>query len=366
MRVLNRRTLLAALALPALGAGRALSAPPARTLFAGTYTSEGGQGVVRLAFDPQADTASNLGVLPIENASYGVASKLTGRRYLVSEADQGVVGVYDPQWTLQRAVFSGGASPCFLALDRRERALVVANYGSGSVALIRLDPDDGRPLGPPQVVAHAGSGPVRDRQAGPHAHWVGFSPEQNWLHAVDLGADTIFAHRFDPERVSLGEGEVAYAAPAGSGPRHMVRHPTLPLAYLVSELANTLTVLAVRDGGRFEAAQILTTLPPGFSGHSQAAHIAIDAAGRRLYLSNRGADTLVVFALDGAGRPSLRQHIACGGNWPRFFLLLERERRLLVANERSGEVAIFQLLGDGRLRDSGGRIRTPGTVFLMT
>jgi 6-phosphogluconolactonase len=146
----------------------------------------------------------------------------------------------------------------------------------------------------------------------------------------------------------------------------MVRHPTLPRAYLVSELANTLTVLTVRGGGLFEAAQILTTLPSGFSGHSQAAHIAIDAAGRRLYLSNRGANTLVVFALDAGGHPSLLQHIACGGNWPRFFLLLERERRLLVANERSGEVAIFQLLGDGRLRDSGGRIRAPGTVFLMT
>ena len=367
-RVLNRRSLLAALALPAFGAGKASAAPPSLELelFAGTYQAEGGKGLVRLAFQPQTDWAQTIGYLPIDNASYGLASRRTGARYLVNESDQGAVGCYDRSWMLARSTSSGGASPCFLALDARERCLAVANYGSGSVALIRLDPADGRPMGSPQVVAHQGSGPVRERQAGPHAHWVGFSPDQAWLHAIDLGSDTIFAHPFDGDGGRLGEGQIAYAAPPGSGPRHMVRHPALPLAYLVSELANTLTVLTVRDGGRFDAAQTLTTLPPGFSGHSQAAHIAIDAAGRRLYLSNRGANTLAVFALDAAGRPSLLQQIACGGDWPRFFRLMEGERRLLVANERSGAVAIFHLLADGRLRDSDRRIIAPGVVFLMT
>jgi len=363
--VLDRRSLLAALALPAFRAPDLLGAPPAIELFAGTYRAEGGRGLARINFEPKTDAATISGYLPVEDASYGASSKSTGKRYFVGESDQGVVAAYDKALTPRGSVSTGGAGPCFLALDGRQGALAVANYGSGSVAVIRLDPVDGRPLGAAQVVAHVGSGPVRQRQAGPHAHWVGFSPDQRWLHAIDLGADAIFAHRFDAERVTIGEGEIAYAAPPGSGPRHLVRHPTLPLAYLVSELANTLTVLSARDDSRFEPAQILSTLPPGFAGRSQAAHIAIDPAGQRLYVSNRGANTLVVFALNAAGRPTVLQQVACGGNWPRFFLLLERERRLLVANERSGEVAIFHVLADGRLQDSGGRIAAPGVVFLM-
>jgi 6-phosphogluconolactonase len=365
-KVFDRRMVLAGLAAPML-ASRAVAAAHAGPLqlLAGTYAREGGRGLARIAYDPVADTAEITGHVPVADASYGVWSPRFGRRYVVQEGREGAVAALGPDGPAGPPVPTGGAGPCFIALDARQSCLAVANYDSGSVSLIRLDPADGRPVGPAQVVAHHGSGPVRERQAGPHAHWVGFSPDGRWLHSVDLGADAIFAHLLDAQGPTIGEGQVAYAAPPGSGPRHLVRHPSLPRAYLVSELANSLTELAVRPDGRFEAVARLSTLPDGFAAHSQAAHIAIDATGARLYVSNRGANTLAVFALDGAGRPSLMQQVSSGGDWPRFFLLLERENRVLVANERSGEVAILHRAPDGRLADSGRRVAAPGVVFLM-
>jgi 6-phosphogluconolactonase len=368
--VIDRRTMLAGLAAAGLGAplasAGAEAAVPGVALLAGTYDREGGQGLARIRFDPQTDSAEVLGHLPAPDCSYGIRSPRFGLRYLAQERREGaVLALGLPGEPVAPAVPVGGPAPCFLALDRSSGFLAAANYDSGSVSLLRLDPADGRPLGPAQVVAHHGSGPVESRQAGPHAHWVGFSPDNRWLHAVDLGADTVFAHPFDEARGMIGEGRVAYAAPAGSGPRHIVRHPALPLAYLVSELDNSLTVLAVRPEGRFEAVARRSTLPDGFAGHSQAAHIALGAGGRRLYVSNRGANTLAVFGLDGAGRPSLLQQAGCGGDWPRFFLPMEDLGRVLVANERSGEIAILHLAPDGRLQDSGRRIAAPGAVFLM-
>ena len=359
----DRRMVLAGLVSPVF-APPATGGPTVR-LLAGTYEREGGHGLARIALDLAADRAVVTPGPAVSDASYGVFSPRFERRYLVQERHDGAMVGLSADGALQGPVATGGAAPCFMALDARQSCLAVAHYDSGSVGLIRLDPADGRPLGPAQVVVHHGSGPVRERQAGPHAHWVGFSPDQRWLHAVDLGADAIFAHPFDPQRGVIGEGQIAYAAPAGSGPRHLVRHPTQPRAYLVSELANSLTVLDVRADGRFAAVQRLSTLPAGFVAHNQAAHIAIDAGARRLYVSNRGANTLAVFALDARGTPSLLQQVPSGGDWPRFFLLLEPENRLLVANERSGELAIFHRAADGRLADSGQRIAAPGVVFLM-
>ena len=108
----------------------------------------------------------------------------------------------------------------------------------------------------------------------------------------------------------------------------------------------------------------LSTLPAGYRGASQAAHIAIDPTGRRLYVSNRGQNGIAVFALDAAGVPTLLQHIASGGDWPRFFLLLDDARRMAVANERSATLAVFAIGPDGRLSATGQQLAVPGAVFL--
>ncbi|USI72514.1 lactonase family protein [Sphingomonas morindae] len=361
MMRIDRRGLIAGVcALPA--ARLAAAAGPARpALIAGTYAREGGAGLVTLL--PGAEGWRAGPAAPIPDASFGVYSRRFRRWYLLDEQSAGTVTAYDAGWAARGRQSTGGADPCHATLDAGETCLAIANYSSGSVALVPLDPRTGAPL-PAQIVAHHGHGPDADRQKGPHAHWVGFSPDGAWLHAVDLGADAIFAHRYDAAARRLGPGRIAYQAPPGSGPRHLARHPHQPRAYLVSELANSVTELAVTPAGGFTAVARHSTLPAGFAGHSQAAHIRLDARARRLYVSNRGHDSIAVFAVDAAGGLRLVQHIASGGQWPRFFLLLEAQQAMLVANEHSGSLAVLRVAPDGGLADSGTRIALLGTVFL--
>ncbi len=236
--------------------------------------------------------------------------------------------------------------------------------GGAGVTLWRLDRVTGLPLGKGQSVPHSGSGPDARRQSEPHAHWVGFAQGGRLLHAVDLGADAVFAHRVDPETGRVTNSSIAYRAQPGSGPRHLARHPRLPVAYLLAELANTVTVLRANRDGSFTGGETLSTLPAGFDGASYGAHIALNRAGTRLYLSNRGRDSIAVFAIGGDGGLTLMQHVGCGGHWPRLFLLREDRGELLVANERSGNVAILRLLPDGRLGDPARGVAIPGVVFL--
>jgi len=356
---LSRRALIGSAV--ALGAcPSALLARAAGGLIAGTYVNEGGPGLVPLSRGAQGWTAGTP-VATIRNASFGVRSAATGVRYLLDEQSQGMLGVYTGGLEKLAMTSTLGADPCHAALSADGRRLGVANYSSGSVALFALD-GAGRPIGAARRIQHEGSGPNRERQTGPHAHWVGFTAGGRHLHSVDLGADAVFLHR-------LGAGDdvatsIAYRTEPGAGPRHLARHPRLPIAYLVTELANTVTVLRAHPDGRFTALATLSTLPKGFTGASAGAHIAVNAAGTRLYISNRGHDSIAVFAIQRDGRLTLLQHADCGGHWPRLFLLRERDGEMLVANERSGNVARLPLGRDGRLGAAARGVALPGVVFL--
>lgn len=331
-------------------------------LIAGTYANEGGPGLMLLHADHDGWRAGNV-ASSIRNASFGVRST-RGVRYLLDEQSAGGLGIFDAGLR-QLARFSTlGADPCHAALSPDQRMLAVANYSSGSVALWQLDGRTGLPRGEAQRIDHRGNGPNADRQAGPHAHWVGFAAGGRQLHAVDLGADAIFLHHIDPRKQSISDTSIAYRAEPGSGPRHLARHPRLPVAYLVAELANTVTVLQATDDGRFRAKATLSTLPAGIVGTSAAAHIALNHAGTRLYVSNRGHDSIAVFAVARDGTLTPMQHASCGGHWPRLFLLNEARGEMLVANERSGNVARLQLRGDGGLAAPTRGVAVPGVVFL--
>lgn len=345
-------------ALPAHGA----TARGAR-LLAGTYANAGGAGLVSLNGAGGRWTVAEADGA-IRNASFGVTGRRRGVRYLLDEQQRGMLGIYDAALRRIGAASTLGADPCHAAIDADGRRLAVANYSSGSVALWALDPATGLPRGAAQLIRHSGRGPNAERQGEPHAHWVGFSRDGRYLHAVDLGADAVFAHRVDPRTGRVAATITAYRAEPGSGPRHLAHHPRLPVAYLVAELANTVTVLDAGPDGTFAARSRISTLPDGARGASAAAHIALNAAGTRLYVSNRGHDSIAVFAVARDGGLRLLQHVACGGHWPRFFRLLEDRGEMLVANQRSGDVARLPLRADGRLDAATGTITVPGVVFL--
>jgi 6-phosphogluconolactonase len=336
-------------------------------LFVGTYNTDKSRGIYPLLYRPQTDEWT-LGapVASIENASFGAYSRRLGLHYLVDEQDEGRVGVYraaGTDWAKVGDVATKGSAPCYVTLDKAERCMVVANYNSGNVAFYRLDPDSGLPL-ETVVRQNSGHGPNAERQAGPHAHWVGFAPNQRFLYSIDLGTDQVLAYPFDARRGAIGEAFTAFAAPQGTGPRHMVFHPRLPLGYLASELANSLTVLHRLSDGRLDSVQTLSTVPADFTGHNQTAHIAINRAGTRLYVSNRGHNSIAIFALGRSGRAMLMAHVQTLGDWPRFFLLMEEHRRLIVANERSGELAVFKIAPNGGLQATQARLGVPEAVYV--
>lgn len=336
-------------------------------LSAGTYYGGGGQGVYsvcRAACGQWKVGEAYPGAL---NASFSAYSARHGLHYIVNEQTAGAIGIYrygKQGWSLLSTVATGGAAPCHVALNATETLLAVAHYASGSISVIRLDERDGLAAGGVQVRANSGSGPDPQRQENPHAHWVGFSDDGRWLYQTDLGTDEILAFAID-EHGELGASHCAYAAPPGSGPRHLLLHPELgSRAYLVSELSSTLTVLD-HAGGSFRDPRIISTLPEDWREENIVAHVGMNRAADRLYVSNRGHDSIAVFGLDADGAPTLLQHADAGGAFPRSFLLLEDEQFMLVANEKSQTVSVLAIGVDGTLSATGVTLPIPGVAYLF-
>lgn len=324
-------------------------------LFVGTYAAEGGAGLVPLIHDKARDVWSTGEPVPqITGASFGVVDR--GRTLFVDE-EQGRLGQFDPAggWQMVASCLSGGEAPCHVAVDPQGEWAAVANYGSGTVTLFRLEKQLRGPVARHQ---NEGSGPDPDRQEGPHAHWVGFTPDGSRLLCVDLGCDRVISLKVDRERGALQAPEAFYCAPAGSGPRHLAFHPELPLAYLVSELAATLTVLHLEPAG----CRAGTVLPLPSSGDTLGGAIAIDPAGARLYATSRGHDTIAAYALDAAGEPAPIATVSSGGASPRHLCLTPQH--LFCANEQAGSVAIFRLDDRGRPTEPQ-VLDLPGAAFTI-
>jgi 6-phosphogluconolactonase len=191
---------------------------------------------------------------------------------------------------------------------------------------------------------------------------VRFSPGGEGLYMVDLGADRVAC-------LTLGRGAVfideatAWRAPPGTGPRHLLFHPRRALAVVLSELAATLTLLEVRDG-KLRPWQTVSTAPADYRGDNLGGHLALNAAGTRVYASNRGHDSIAVFALDN-GELELLQRVPSGGAHPRHFVLDERRSLLAVAHERDGRVALFAIGADGTLAAKGAGATVEGACFLL-
>src|SRR5690606_3204095 len=270
-----------------------------------------------------------------------------------------VLRVGQDGWHRAAHVASGGAAPCYLTLDADERRLAVANYGTGRATLFALD-GEGTPTAS-AVFRSAGSGPAAARQEGTPAHCVRFSSDGSEMFLVDLGSDRIW--RIEANG-SFENARTAWQTPPGSGPRHLLFPPSAPLAVVLSELASELTLLAVTAEG-LSPRSAHSTLPRGFGGENLGGHLAMNAAGDRVYVSNRGHDSIAVFALDAdEGEARLLQHVRSGGVHPRHFVLLEDEALLVAAHEEDGRVEVFALASDGRLAALDQGVVVPGACYL--
>ena len=262
---------------------------------------------------------------------------------------------------------SGGGAPCYVSVDRSGRALLVANYVGGSVALLPIT-ETGRLGTATQVVQHMGTGPNAERQEAPHAHCILPDPSNRFVLAADLGVDRVMVYRLDVESGTLAYVETGDARlRPGAGPRHIAFHPTLPLVFVANELDSTVTTLQF-DGARgyLSVMQTVSTLPTGWTGTNYPADIHLASAGGTLYVSNRGHNSIAVFSVStSTGAFVLEQSVSTEGDWPRNFTLDPTGRWLLVANQRSGTIVVFARDPEsGRLTPTNQRISVASPVCL--
>ncbi len=347
--------------------------------YVGTYTQRGSKGIYRFAFDPATGRLAG-GELAAEAVNPSFLAITPDRKFLYAVAE---VGDFHGGKTGAVAAFavdartgalaplnqesSGGAGPCHLVVDRAGRHVLVANYGDGSAAVLPIGPD-GR-LGPPSsVVHHRGSGPNPGRQEGPHAHSINLDAANRFAVVADLGLDKVMVYRFDAERGTLTPNDPPAAAVApGAGPRHFAFHPNGRAAYVINELNSTVTAFRYDAArGVLTPVQTVSTLPPGFRGENFPAEVQVHPSGRFLYGSNRGRNSIAVFAIDPAsGRLTPAGDQASGIKNPRNFAIDPTGKYLLVANQDSDSVVTFGIdSATGKLRPTGHAMKVPMPVCI--
>jgi 6-phosphogluconolactonase len=262
-----------------------------------------------------------------------------------------------------------GASPCYISLDRSEKNLLVANYSTGNVAMLPRQAN-GQVAPPTDSDQHQPPLGTHKNQDNPHAHCIIADPANRYAFAVNLGTDKVYSYRLDPAHGKLGgPGKVAFTAKAGAGPRHLTFHPNGRWAYLENELGSTVTALTYdAAAGTFQEIQSLTTLPSSYQqGDNSGADVHVSPDGRFVYTSNRGDNSLAVFAVDGgSGRLTLVQHVSTQGKTPRNFALDPSGRVLLVANQNSGDIFTYQVdKQTGKLTPTGQSVQLPSPMFVQ-
>ena len=315
-------------------------------VYVGTYTTRESKGIYLARFDAASGNLEMLGLAAeLPNPTY-LAIHPNGRfLYAASRIlepggmSEACVNAFAINRQTGRLTFlnrqsSGGVSPCYVSLDSAGRCALVANYVSGTVAVLPIQ-SDGRVGEPNDVIQHHGSGANPKRQETPHAHSITPSPDDRFALAADLGADRIMIYRLDAAKARITPNDPpSVAAKPGAGPRHLAFHPSQPLVYVVNELAGTVTVFH-RDASRgaLREAQTLSTLPPNFSGANLGADVHAAPSGRFLYASNRGHDSIAIYRIaEAAGTLTLIGHQPTLGKSPRTFTLDPSGNWLFVAN----------------------------------
>ncbi|MFE0756991.1 lactonase family protein [Inquilinus sp. NPDC058860] len=261
-----------------------------------------------------------------------------------------------------------GKNPVHLAVDPTNRFVVVANHVTSTIALLPRHDDGSLGAAVDLVTLEGRIGPHRVEQPFAKPHQVEFDPSGRFIVVPDKGLDRLFTYRIDPETAKLLPAAPQVKAREGAGPRHVAFHPQGPWAYVINELDSTVTAYRFDRGtGALQPFQLLSALPDSFAGNSRASEIAVSADGRFLFVSNRGHDSIAVFAVEAAsGRLSPKAWQASEGRTPRFFALDPAQRFLHVANEDSDTIVTFRFdAASGEVRPTGQSQRVGSPVCIV-
>jgi 6-phosphogluconolactonase len=257
-----------------------------------------------------------------------------------------------------------------VSVDRSGRYVLDANYGGGFVEVYSLT-KDGALDQQTAFVQHAGSSVHPQRQTKPYAHWIRTDPTNKFGLVADLGTDQIVVYKFDARTGKLTPNDPPSThVAAGMGPRHLAFHPGSRWVYGIAELGNE--VMAFHwdaTQGTLTQFQSIKTLADGFTGANTAAEIAVHSNGKFLYASNRGEDSIVVYAIEPkTGELSFKQRVLSGGKVPRYFTFDPSNKWLIVSNQEGGGISVFSVdAKTGELAAKGAPVaivKPMGVVFL--
>lgn len=344
------------------------------TLIVGTYTEAGSSGIRTYRMNTQTGTYQLLHEYKASNPSFLCTSPDEKMLYAVEEESDstgraGQIISYRLKARSGKLIqvsqrSSEGNHPCYISRHPKLPLLLAGNYSTGSLAAFHI-PESGYELQLDSVFTHTGKGPDKVRQTRAHVHSAVISPDGNHVLVPDLGIDRVMIYKIQSPAGTLQLAGYAACRP-GSGPRHLVFHPELPLFYVTEELTGTVSVFEFKEGvARLK--QTISTVPENYKGAYSVADIHISTDGRFLYVSNRAeANNLAIYKVEETGILSILAFQPVLGNKPRNFTLAPGGRLLLAGNQDSHEIVVFHRNPDtGLLTDSGIRIAGHSPVCLI-
>jgi 6-phosphogluconolactonase len=362
------------------------------SVYIGTYTGLKSQGIYYCQFDEKmgALTKPEL-VIATKNPSFLAIHPNHKFLYTVNEVSDfagnrtGAASAFTIESSSGKLKLLNqcrtGDGPCHLSIDKTGRQVLVANYGGGSVEVLSIKPDGhlaesenidsarGKSQTPVTFIQNHGSSVNPQRQAGPHAHFILPDPRNHFALVCDLGLDKIFAYPFDSKVGTLdAKNAVSLSMPPGAGPRHLAFHPSGKYAYVISEMASTLTACKYNSrSGKLEVIGARSTLPDDFKGQSTCAEVQVHPSGRFVYASNRGDDSIAVFAIDNRnGGLKFVEREFTRGKTPRHFTLSPSGKWLLCGNQESNNISIFRVAPEsGQLTFNGNSAEVGAPVCMV-
>ena len=380
---IRRRTVLAGAA--ALAAAQAIPGTSVRAqtrtgrldnamfVYVGAFTTPQrkghGDGINAYRMDPDSGDWTHVQLLSvIENPSFLTLDREQQFLYSV-HADLDQVSAYaidkaSGHLSPLNRQSCGGKNPVYLTIDPSGRFIVTANYTGGSVGVVPIDKDGSLGAMTDVVNLKGEPGPNRKEQASSHPHDAPFDPGGHFITVPDKGLDRIFVFRLDMETGKLQPNDPPFAqTQAGAGPRHIAFHPTLPFAYVVNELGSSVVTYRYDpERGILLPVQVIPSAPADFTGDNTGAEIAMAASGNFVYASNRGHNSIGIFAIDSrSGTLVPVGWELTEGETPRFFALDPSGEFLYAANEDTDTVVMFRVDRTGGMLTPTGQIVKVGS-----
>jgi len=321
--------------------------------YIGTYTNERKEGIHIFTSDAESGEIAPVGLVGgIENPTYLCLNRAGNRLYstlgITSLGDRkvnGALAAYQVQGSKLKLLNFKPLNltpPCYVALDKREKSLIFAEYSNAVAGVFELNADGSIADDPPQRITHTGSGPNLKRQDKAHAHCAEMTPDNRYICIVDLGLDSVKLYDYASRQSGLrAVPQMTLRTKGGAGPRHIIFHPNGNLAFVINELDSTLGSYRYTDAG-FEHIQTLSTLPADFSGSNTTAAVKINAAGTQVFASNRGDDSIATFSVDALnGRLELMAITRLTAPQPRDFEFMPGEKFMLAGSQAGNSLQVY-------------------------